>query len=116
MRDVNPEIPFFDLDNDFQFDFTTPVVGQSENVTSLDRTSERGERRPGSCPLLYTIIWKLQLRKGRITKLTEGTIEDVEVAPGAYWNEVLESELATVVENKLPKPQYQPDETTITVS
>jgi cell division septal protein FtsQ len=28
----------------------------------------------------YTIIWKLQLRKGRVTKLTEDTIEDVDVA------------------------------------
>jgi hypothetical protein len=33
----------------------------------------------------YTIIWKLQLRKGRVTKLTEDTIEDVDVAPGAYF-------------------------------
>lgn len=64
----------------------------------------------------YTIIWKLQLRKGRVTKLTEDTIEDVDVAPGAYWNETLKSELATVVKENVPDPQYQPDETTITVS
>lgn len=116
MQDTDPEISFFNLDDDFRFDLSTPVAGQTRDLTSPGRTAEPGERGPDSCPLLYTITWKLQLRKGRITKLTEDTIEDVEVAPGAYWNEVLESELATVVESKLPKPQYQPDETTITVS
>jgi hypothetical protein len=64
----------------------------------------------------YTIVWKLQLRKGRVTKLTEDTIEEVDIAPGAYWNEVLKSELATLVKENVPDPQYQPDETTITVS
>lgn len=116
IQDTGPEIPFFDLNDDFRFDFSTPVTGQNEDLTSPGPTAEPGERGPDSCPLLYTIAWKLQLRKGRTIKLTEDTIEDVEVAPGAYWNAVLESELATVVESNLPKSQYQPDETTITVS
>ena len=48
--------------------------------------------------------------------LTEDTIEDVDMAPGAYWSQILESELATIVANKVPAPDYQPDETRIVVS
>jgi hypothetical protein len=56
------------------------------------------------------------LRKGRVTKLTEDTIEDVNIAPSAHWNETLKSELATLVKENVPELQYQPDETTTTVS
>jgi len=42
--------------------------------------------------------------------------EALEAPPGAYWIETLQSELAAVVENKVPGPQYKPDETRITVS
>ncbi|KAK8048247.1 hypothetical protein PG994_009977 [Apiospora phragmitis] len=116
------------VDPSFHFDdaglhFSTPVASPSESLTRFggarrdERTiPESGASALDSTPLLYTITWKLQLRKGRITKLTEDTIEDLELAPGAYWNEVLEPELATLVQSKLPEPQYQPDETSITVS
>ena len=122
MEDTNFEIPSFHFE-DAGLDFSTPVVSPSGSLTRFggpwrggQTTPEPGASAPDSIPLLYTITWKLQLRKGRITKLTEDTIEDIELAPGAYWNEVLQSELAILVQSKLPEPRYQPDETSITVS
>lgn len=104
-------------DYGYEHDFATPDHSSSasalENETQLSQQSSDNE---SSSAFNYTIIWKLQLRKGRVTKLTEDTVENVDVAPGAYWNEVLKSELATLVEENVPDPQYQPDETTITVS
>ncbi|KAH7009365.1 uncharacterized protein B0I36DRAFT_401682 [Microdochium trichocladiopsis] len=61
-------------------------------------------------------IWKLQLRRGRITTLTQDTIEDVNVAPGTYWNDNLMAELSIPVNENVPEPQFQPDETTITLT
>lgn len=116
MQDAGLDIPSFEFSDDFELDFSTPVASQSGLWRGGRAIPEPSDEGPGSFLLLYTITWKLQLRKGRIIKLTEDTIEDVEVAPGAYWNDVLESELATLVKSKVPEPQYQSDETTITVS
>ncbi|KAK7928431.1 hypothetical protein PG985_005429 [Apiospora marii] len=122
MEGTNFEIPSFHFE-DAGLDFSTPVASPSGSLTRFGgpwsggrTTPEPGASAPNSIPLLYTITWKLQLRKGRITKLTEDTIEDLDLAPGAYWNEILQSELAILVQSKLPEPQYQPDETSITVS
>jgi hypothetical protein len=93
---------------DFEGNFSIPLPEEDKRLQSSDNEA--------SSVFNYTVIWKLQLRKGRVTKLTEDTIEDVNVAPGAYWNEALKSELATLVKENVPEPQYQPDETTITVS
>lgn len=113
MQDTGFETTTLDFNDVFdQFDFSTPLASQNENPSSLSGEPESGEDEP--CPL-YTMTWKLQLRKGRVSKLTEDTIEDLDIAPGAYWNEVLQPELAILVQSKLPEPQYQPDETTITV-
>lgn len=38
------------------------------------------------------------------------------MAPGAYWNQVPKSKLATIVTSKVPTPDYQPDETKMVVS
>jgi hypothetical protein len=46
MQNTDLEIPF-DFDDEFEFDFNTPVVSQ-----------------PDFSSLRYTIVWKLQLRKG----------------------------------------------------
>lgn len=123
MQDTEPETPSFDSDEDDELNFNTSNVARHSGGPPGPVGPWRGAQTiPGSSdglprsPLLYTITWKLQLRKGRMAKLTEDTIEDVEVAPGTYWNEVLESELETLVKSKVPEPRYQPDETTITVS
>ena len=98
-------------------DFTTPDRYSFAGPLEEDRQLTPQSSDNGSSSVFnYTIIWKLQLRKGRVTKLTEDTVENVDVAPGASWNEVLKSELATLVEENVPDPQYQLDETTITVS
>ncbi|KAJ3569924.1 hypothetical protein NPX13_g5911 [Xylaria arbuscula] len=114
-------IPSFDYD-DLDLDFSTPFVSQGENPTYSSEL--RGERTilepsasaPEPSRLSYTISWKLHLRKGRLAKLTEDTVEDVVLSPESYWNEVLESEIATLVKSRLPEPEYQPDETLIVVS
>ncbi|OZJ01708.1 hypothetical protein BZG36_05649 [Bifiguratus adelaidae] len=127
-RTLTLRYPPFDFDDDdFVLDFSTPdpqtLGSQSGNPTGSGgpRRGERAipessDKGLDSSSLHYTITWKLQLRKGRITKLTEDTIEDIEVAPGTYWKDVLESELASVVKSKVPEPQYEPDETRTIVS
>ncbi|EXL64494.1 hypothetical protein FOPG_19244 [Fusarium oxysporum f. sp. conglutinans race 2 54008] len=64
----------------------------------------------------YDIEWKLQLKKGRLSKLVEITEENLTLAPGAYWDKFLSVELAAIVKDKLPEPRYEPDETTVAVS
>ncbi|KAI1315582.1 hypothetical protein F5Y16DRAFT_202129 [Xylariaceae sp. FL0255] len=117
------EIPPFEFDDlDLNYDADSP--NQSNDPTRfggqgagrVDAESDEGESAYDSFPFPYTITWKLHLRKGRLTKLTEDTIEDVQLAPSIYWSEILESELATLVTSRLPEPGYQPDETLITVS
>ncbi|KAF4629016.1 hypothetical protein G7Y89_g9126 [Cudoniella acicularis] len=91
MQSTDYEIPPFEqhmFDNyHYELDFSTPdrhsfagdppEEGRQPTPQSSDKES--------SSVFNYTIVWKLQLRKGRITSLTEDTIEDVDVAPGAYW-------------------------------
>lgn len=55
----------------------------------------------------------MRLHEGRLTTLTEDTIESLAVAPGRCWADVLQSEVAHVVANKDPNPKYVPDETRI---
>jgi hypothetical protein len=64
----------------------------------------------------YSIEWKLQLKKGRLSTLTEITEENLALAPSAYWDKFLKQALATRVQDKLPQPKYEADETKITVS
>ncbi|KAI1012467.1 hypothetical protein LB504_013142 [Fusarium proliferatum] len=64
----------------------------------------------------YDIEWKLQLKKGRLSKLVEITEENLTLAPGAYWDKYLSVDLAATVKDKLPEPRYESDETTVIVS
>lgn len=104
MQETGLEIPSFEFNDGFELDFSTSNASQSWPWRGGQAIPEPSDEGPDSSLLLYTITWKLQLRKGRIIKLTEDTIEDVEVAPGAYWNEVLASELATLATSKVPEP------------
>jgi hypothetical protein len=108
MQNTGFESPF-DFYDEFELDYSTPVATQfdSPNIHGGPRERlipESNNEEPDFYPLRYTILWKLQLRKGRITKLTEDTIEDVIVAPSAYWNEFLESELEPVVKTMYLSP------------
>ncbi|KAH7248180.1 hypothetical protein B0J15DRAFT_401062, partial [Fusarium solani] len=64
----------------------------------------------------YDIEWKLQLKKGRLSKLVEITEENLTLSPIAYWDRFLSVELAATVKDKLPDPRYEPDEITVVVS
>ncbi|ENH66712.1 hypothetical protein FOC1_g10000474 [Fusarium oxysporum f. sp. cubense race 1] len=66
--------------------------------------------------IYYDIEWKLQLKKGRLSKLVEITEENLTLAPSAYWDKFLSVELAATARDKLPEPRYEPDETTVVVS
>ncbi|KAH7012135.1 uncharacterized protein B0I36DRAFT_256765 [Microdochium trichocladiopsis] len=120
----NPELDALIFDQDpndgqsFEFDFSTP----NGHALQGDLSESEGQRTPrssdhGSSSLpSYTLIWKLQLRRGRVTTLTQDTIENVDIAPGAYWNDNLMTELSSPVNENVPEPHFQPDETNITLS
>lgn len=108
-----------DFDNDFEHDFGTPLVSPIESVElqgSEQRTPESSGNGANISPSLCIITRKLRLRKGRLMKLTEDTIEDLDVLPGAYWKGTLKSKLASEVQQRVPEPQYQHNDTIITVS
>lgn len=49
-------------------------------------------------------------------KLTDDTIENVDVAPGVYWKDNLESKVMSEAQGRVPEPQYDHHDTIITVS
>ncbi|KAH7201201.1 hypothetical protein DER44DRAFT_841709 [Fusarium oxysporum] len=68
---------------------------------------------PPTC-VHYSIEWKLQLRKGRLSKLTNDTEQDRVLAPGAFWDTTLKDKL---LKQKTPRgKKYVPEETIIVVS
>jgi len=111
--------PPFGLFYDDDFDFSTPV-DSSAYPGGLPQSElaipEPGDQGPDSFPVLYTITWMLRLKKGRLMKLTEDTIENITIAPSAYWRLNLESKLASEAQERVPESQYEQRETTITVS
>lgn len=131
MPTIDTEIPisgtnFFDCN--FELDYGTPLSAtfDSQGWTLADpirRARTEAQQGPeasalGSSSLCftYTVVWKLQLRKGRIMTLTSDTVEDVNVPSSTFWSNTLKPELFDVVEEKAPDPQYKPDETRITIS
>ncbi|KAJ3469840.1 hypothetical protein MRS44_003905 [Fusarium solani] len=74
------------------------------------------DESPPTC-IHYSIEWKLQLRKGRLTKLTNDTERDLVLAPGAYWDRTLESKVEGLLRKKTPQGKcYLPEETNVIVS
>ncbi|RFU73472.1 hypothetical protein TARUN_8780 [Trichoderma arundinaceum] len=131
MPTVDTEIPISDtnsFDCNFELDYGTPrsATFDSQGPALADQAHRAGtEAQLGpeasalghsSLCFTFTVVWKLQLRKGRMMTLTGDTVEDVNVASGAFWSNTLKLELLAVVEEKAPHPQYKPDETRITVS
>lgn len=128
---VDTEIPvsgtnFFDCN--FELDYGTPrsATFDSQGWTLADpirKARTEAQQGPeasalGSSSLCYTytVVWKLQIRKGRTMTLTGDTVEDVNVPSGTFWSNTLQPELFDVVAEKAPDPQYKPDETRITIS
>ncbi|KAJ4180726.1 hypothetical protein NW759_017232 [Fusarium solani] len=119
-------------------DFNTPHLPDigSPTASPAHLTPSRSYPRPG-LPLLqladwdsdvaydespptcihYSIEWKLQLRKGRLTKLTNDTERDLVLAPGAFWDRTLESKVEELLRKKTPRGKcYLPEETNVIVS
>jgi hypothetical protein len=68
----------FDFYDEFDLGYSTLVAIQfdSPNIHSGARerlSPEFHNRGADFCPLRYTILWRLQLRKSKITKLTKDT-------------------------------------------
>ncbi|KAH6869397.1 hypothetical protein B0T10DRAFT_501620 [Thelonectria olida] len=122
------------IDDEFELDYRTPELPTDDNPSASPTQPSQFQDR--GLPLLqlsdwdptfqddgldptcihYDIEWKLQLKKGRLSKLVEITEENLILAPGAYWDKFLSVELAATVKDKLPETKYEPDETTIVVS
>ena len=111
---VSLDPSFLDADPDRNLDYGTPRLATDSQGWPVP--GGRDLSRASGPSLTYSVVWKLQLRKGRMMTLTGDTVEDVKVAPGAYWIDAFKSEIENVVNEKVPEPLYKPDETRIAVS
>ncbi|RKK65199.1 hypothetical protein BFJ69_g16502 [Fusarium oxysporum] len=74
------------------------------------------DESPPTC-VHYSIEWKLQLRKGRLSKLTNDTEQDRVLAPGAFWDTNLKDKVNKLLRHKTPRGKsYVPEETIVIVS
>ncbi|EXL66212.1 hypothetical protein FOPG_17594 [Fusarium oxysporum f. sp. conglutinans race 2 54008] len=74
------------------------------------------DESPPTC-VHYSIEWKLQLRKGRLSKLINDTEQDLVLAPGAFWDATLEDKVDKLLKQKTPRGKcYVPEETIVVVS
>ncbi|VTO81326.1 unnamed protein product [Fusarium graminearum] len=65
----------------------------------------------------YSIEWKLQLRKGRLSKLTNDTEQNLVLVPGALWETTLKDKVYRLLRQKTPRGKsYLPEETIVIVS
>jgi hypothetical protein len=57
------------------------------------------------------------LKKGRLSKLTNDTEQNLVLAPGAFWDQTLKPKLHQLLAKKTPRNKcYEPDETNVVVS
>lgn len=124
--------------DDVELDYRTPRF-ESRSVSPLVELSQRRNRNGQGLPLLqlsdwdedqsydesaptcvhYSIEWKLLLNKGRLSKLTYNPeqVPNLVLAPGAFWNTTLKSEVEKLLQQKTPRHKcYTPEETNIVVS
>ncbi|SCO92769.1 uncharacterized protein FRV6_16897 [Fusarium oxysporum] len=74
------------------------------------------DESPPTC-VHYSIEWKLQLRKGRLSKLTNDTEQHRVLAPGAFWHTTLKDKVDKLLRQKTPRGKiYVPEETIVVVS
>ncbi|KAK2666298.1 hypothetical protein RAB80_017955 [Fusarium oxysporum f. sp. vasinfectum] len=120
-------------------DFRTPQLSgiNSRGVSLADPSPSPSQHQRSRLPLLqldnwdpddtydespptcvhYSIEWKLQLRKGRLSKLTNDTEQDRVLAPGAFWDTTLKDKVDKLLRQKTPRgKKYVPEETIIVVS
>ena len=104
-----PELPIFGSPDGEIIEAPQPTTGGSPIVSFAAQAHS-----PAS--LRYTIKWKLQVRKGRMMTLTEDTVENIDISPGAYWETVLRTEHATVASDRVPDTHYKFEEIRVVVS
>ncbi|CAF3519378.1 unnamed protein product [Fusarium graminearum] len=74
------------------------------------------DESPPIC-VYYSIEWKLQLRKGRLSKLTNDTEQNLMLAPGALWETTLKDKVDRLLRQKTPRGKnYISKETIVVVS
>ncbi|KAF9765082.1 hypothetical protein IL306_002693 [Fusarium sp. DS 682] len=74
------------------------------------------DESPPTC-VHYSIEWKLQLRKGRLSKLTNDTEQNLVLAPAAYWDLTLKDKVDKLLRQTTPRgKKYVPEQTIIVVS
>ncbi|KAK4451205.1 hypothetical protein QBC34DRAFT_447788 [Podospora aff. communis PSN243] len=133
--------PSFDISqwyNEQDLDYRTPELPDNSRSASPAPQDQPQRRRPG-LPLLqltdwnpnlpydeapptcihYSIEWKMLLKKGRLSKLTNDTKQNLNLvlAPGAFWDGTLKPKLLQLLSKKTPRNKcYEPDETNVIVS
>jgi hypothetical protein len=131
--------PDFDISqwyNENDLDYRTPEPPYGSGSASPAPQDQPQRRRPG-LPLLqladwnpslpydefpptcihYSIEWKMLLKKGRLSKLTSDTEQNLVLAPGAFWDQTLKPKLHQLLAKKTPRNKcYEPDETNVVVS
>ncbi|KAM0347576.1 hypothetical protein ACHAP4_011297 [Fusarium culmorum] len=94
-------------------DFRTPQLSGINSRGDPDDTYD--ESPPTS--VHYSIEWKLQLRKGRLSKLTNDTEQNHVLAPGALWEMTLKNKVDRLLRQKTPRgKKHVPEETIVVVS
>ncbi|KAL5583778.1 hypothetical protein FOVSG1_015129 [Fusarium oxysporum f. sp. vasinfectum] len=95
-------------------DFRTP---QLLPLLQLDDLDPDGTYDESPTCVHYSIEWKLQLRKGRLSKLTNNTEQNRVLAPGAFWDTTLKGKVEKLLKQKTPRGKlYVPEETIVVVS
>ncbi|KAM7210081.1 hypothetical protein V8F06_014538 [Rhypophila decipiens] len=115
----------FDLSqwyNEDNLDYRTPELTYGDRSASFTPQDQPQRRRPG-LPLLqladwnpslpydespptcihYSIEWKMLLKKGRLSKLTNDTEQNLVLAPGAFWDQTLKPKLLQLLAKKTPR-------------
>ncbi|KAK0611701.1 hypothetical protein B0T14DRAFT_571571 [Immersiella caudata] len=123
---MDPDAPFI-LDDGFELDYgiprlsvpsiSTPASGRSTSpvarsqqptdqglpLLQLDDWDPRVDHESTPTCIHYSIEWKLQLRKGRLSTLTEITEENLTLAPSAYWDRFLKQALTARISVSVEK-------------
>lgn len=134
---ANPDFDISQWYNEDDLDYRTPGHEASDSRSISPAQQNQPQRGRPRLPLLqlvdwnpnlpydespptcihYSIEWKIVLKKGRLSKLTNDTEQDLVLAPGAFWDQTLEPKLQQLLAKKTPRNKYyEPDETNVVVS
>ncbi|KAK3360769.1 hypothetical protein B0T25DRAFT_621611 [Lasiosphaeria hispida] len=108
--------PSFDISKwcaEHDLDYRTPELAFDSCKATDWNPSLRYDESPPTC-IHYSIEWKMLLKKGRLSKLTSDTEQNLVLAPGAFWDQTLKPKLQQLLAKKTPRNKcYEPDETNV---